>query len=170
MGLVGTAGNGGSEVLVPTQSYRPLLWLGCSRAIDLVNGAADGPGQDGIDESAFGYRVTVFNNADVDVQCHGVLGGHESASGGAYYPNAVGGAKDAGCTVGIDYPPYGGSGSNGGIWNFALGKSAPTVTYEDDDSHPMNGDIVSFAPADCTLLALSDDGTWVPAEWSKLFD
>jgi hypothetical protein len=166
-GARGPAGGSDEDSGTERPAYEPSVWIACNAALDIVsNGAL---GQDGIFETSFVYRATLFVGGDVDVQCTVGLGSVESASGGAYFPAPTNGAAQASCLADLDYPPIGGAGSTVGEWKFETTNSGPRVSYHDPDpGHPLNNDAYTFTESDCTLLG-NRDGVWRQSTIAAVF-
>lgn len=168
-GLDGLPGKDGTSV----QGYQPTLSVLCNGEVDLLNAAQplENPaivGTDGTKESYFQYSVVVYSNGDVQTACGVSLGTLETASGGAYYAGTSMGAANRYCQVVIDYPP---AGSSGGVWQFNVNaQKTPVTTYADPDmptAHPLNGDTVSFLPAECVVRKWNGTA-WVPGAFADL--
>jgi hypothetical protein len=140
--------------------YAPRAWIACNVALDLVDANTVAPGTDGITETSFSYRITVFANGDIDNQCAANLGTAESASGSAYFPAPTQGATTGACLASVDYPPAGGAGAAAGFWAFTVDADGPMTTYHDDASHPLNGDFYRFTEGNCNVLVDRDGQGW----------
>lgn len=154
--------------------YAPMAWVACGAVLDLLDAtksvnSVEIVGKDGIEETFLGYRVTVFNNDDVDITCEvRVAGG--SSSGAGYFPGVTKGASSAGCNSGTDYPPFPAGPSQAGGWQFATTMAGPGAKYADiDPGHPLDGFSYQYGENDCNVL-LWRSGEWVPSSLGDLFD
>lgn len=159
-GPPGASADAGDE-----RGYGPGLWVACARSVDLIDANTVAPGQDGIKETFFSYRVTAYVGQDVNVQCEVALGSVETASSGGYFPAITTGATTAACSPSIDYPP---TGSNVGLWSFGIVAGVPRATYKDPDPGTLDGHAESFGESDCTVLKNDDDG-WSPSSLADAF-
>jgi hypothetical protein len=162
-GPTGLQGPAGKDA--PTNAlYRPVEWFGCSRTLDLITNT--GPGSDGIQETALLYTAIRYSNGDFDVSCTGGLGSASSGTGHAYFPAAVTGANNGGCSAGADYPFN--TDTIAGLWVFEIKGSTPQAMYSDASGHWLNGRVVTFSENDCNALMADAAGKWLDASLSDL--
>lgn len=168
-GPQGPAGEAGGGVAAGA-AYRPLFWIGCSFVADVVDGAALTIGEDGIAESSFAYRATLFSNGDVQVSCATSVGGAESAAGGGYFPAVTVGASNGSCLTGVDLPPFNlAAVEMAGFWTYSISADGPRVVYTDDAAHPANGMGFMFEENDCSVFVLDDGGEWSDSSLAEAF-
>lgn len=169
MGLQGPPGKDAAG------GYRPLFWVSCSRALDLIT--PTGPGTDGITETLLSYSWLQYSNHDVEATCIASIGSAQDGSGAAYFPATVMGALTGGCIAAADYPPSA-PGEDVGYWNFtttgtgldrAPGPDGPQAQYKDVPSHWLTGRIVTFAENDCNVQQMDASGVWRDAALSDAF-
>jgi hypothetical protein len=153
--------------------YRPLFWVSCVAALDLIAPSSNGgiqPGQDGGKETGLSYNVTLYTNHDVQVDCMSAAGS-DSGSGGGFYPGVTMGAETGVCLASTDLPPFPPPPGNVGFWDFQIGKGiGPSATYMDaDPGHPLNGFTHTFDDSECKAWVLGEDLEWTEVTLAAAF-
>lgn len=149
--------------------YRPLYWVGCSVALDLIT-VTSGTIQraaDGMAETLLKYTLTLYANGDVESSCTAAIGSGQEGSGSGYYPSVVVGSATAGCTASSNYPSAGET--TAGFWDFETG-AGPHAQYMDSDN-PLNldGAVHKFTESECKSYVLGDDGKWTQVTLADVF-
>lgn len=154
----GAAGSG-------SVGYWPVLWVGCSAAIDVLSGTAT-------NETGLAYVLTLFNNNDASVTCTGGSGNAQSGTGANYYPASVPGAATGACGAIDDLPPFPQTVGEVGFWEFKIAAGGPVAKYNDvDPGHPLNGFTYRFTESNCNVqLHTRADAEWTNAALSDVFD
>ena len=174
-GPAGLSGAQGANVAsaggaAPVKAYRPLYWVSCSKAADLIHfsGSTVDRMPDGIPETLLSYALLLYTNRDVEVQCMAGIGSDQSGSGSAYYPSVVTGATTAGCVSVSNYPSS--TNLENGFYQFETTANGPQATYKDPDNPiGLNGFVYKFVETDCNSNKMSDAGTWTQVTLAEVF-
>jgi hypothetical protein len=161
-GPMGAIGAPGKDAAGAASGYRPLFWVQCDKAIDLIsvqNGAL-ALTQDGLTETELEYVALVYTNHDVEVQCQAAIGSAQAGGSGHYYPSVVNGAQSGGCLASADYPSP--NGLNAGYFRFeVITGEGPRATYVDPDNPlGLDGHIERMTDANCKADEMDASGSW----------
>lgn len=164
-GAVGATGPAGS-------SYRPVFWVRCAAALDLIRVGASGieRAADGLYETLLVYTLVIYNDGDVDVECSAAIGTEQSGTMSGYYPATTNGATTGSCIASADYPGGPSTQTAAGFWEFAIDAALPRATYVDADNPlGLNGFRYSFTETDCQANMLGNNGKWTPVTLADVF-
>lgn len=155
----------------PSSGYRPVYWVNCGVALDIIRIGAAGieRAPDGQAETLLRYSLVVYNDGDVEVDCGAGIGTAQEGSGSGYYPEPTKGASTGGCIANADF--IGNTGSSAGFWSFDVATAAcPRAAYVDADNPlGLNGFSYKYSDSDCHADMLGDDGKWSPVTLSDVF-
>lgn len=154
-------------------SYRPVFWVYCNAAIDLLRLGATGAerGPDGVPETSLDYALVFYSNGDTEVQCKAGIGSAQNGSSSSYFPSPTRGAMTGACIADADIPTPGATTGEVGYWSFDVVTAAcPRAAYNDvDNPLGLNGYSYKYSEKDCNAQMMDADGQWTKVTLADVF-
>lgn len=156
-GEKGDKGDPGEDGRDADEAWRPQSFAECVGTLDLIQVVDDviEVGQDDVDETGFRVTIKNFTNGDVEVSCLVAIGSSIGGSVTAYHLAGSNGAVNRLCGVIADYPVTESEGQ-AGSWRFRGTGGVLQAAYV-DNGNPLNGTTYDFTPDNCIARVLDED-------------